>query len=66
MGHLPHGVWSRELFQRLAPLGSDVSLWVQTTGGYGRTVSEVLRGNENINLSIVRQAGVFAFQRFLA
>jgi endonuclease YncB( thermonuclease family) len=66
MAQAPHGARSRELLQRLAPVGAVVSLRVQTTDRYGRSVAEVFRGNENLNLLMVRQGGAFAFQRYLA
>jgi endonuclease YncB( thermonuclease family) len=40
----PHGARPRELLQRLAPVGAEVSLRVQTKDRYGRTVAEVFRG----------------------
>ncbi|MFM9089771.1 MAG: thermonuclease family protein [Cyanobium sp.] len=66
MAQAPYGARSRELLQRLAPVGAEVSLRVKTTDRYGRTVAEVFRGSENLNLSLVRQGGAFAFQRYLA
>lgn len=66
MAQAPHGARARELLQRLAPVGSVVSLRVQTTDRYGRSVAEVFRGNENLNLLMVRQGGAFAFQNYLA
>jgi micrococcal nuclease len=46
MAQAPHGARSRELLQPLPPVGAEVSLRVQTTDRYGRTVAEVFRGSE--------------------
>ncbi|MEB3325288.1 MAG: thermonuclease family protein, partial [Cyanobacteriota bacterium] len=66
MAQAPHGARSRELLKRLAPVGAEVSLRVQTTDRYGRTVAEMFRGGVNLNLLIVHRGGAFAFQRYLA
>ncbi len=57
MAQTPHGPRARQLLQRLVPLGAVVSLRVQTSERYSRSVAEVFRGAENINLAMVRQGG---------
>jgi endonuclease YncB( thermonuclease family) len=49
----PYGAASRQRLQALAPVGSMVSLRPQTTDNYGRTVAEVFRNGQNINLAMV-------------
>ena len=56
---------AREAFQKLAPVGSEVALQVQTTDRYGRSVAEVFRGGANLNLAMVRQGAAFAFRKYL-
>ncbi len=43
-GQQPYGAHARSALQQLAPIGSEVSLRVQTTDRYGRAVAEVIRG----------------------
>jgi endonuclease YncB( thermonuclease family) len=61
----PHGARAREALQQLAPVGAEVTLEVQTTDRYGRSVAEVFRGGENVNLALVRQGAAFAFRKYL-
>jgi endonuclease YncB( thermonuclease family) len=61
----PYGARAREALQQLAPVGSEVTLEVQTTDRYGRSVAEVFRGGENLNLALVRQGAAFAFRKYL-
>jgi endonuclease YncB( thermonuclease family) len=51
----PYGARAREALQRLAPVGTEVALQIQTTDRYGRSVAEVYRGGANLNLGMVRQ-----------
>lgn len=65
MAQRPYGARAREALQQLAPVGSDVALQIQTRDRYGRSVAEVFRGGENLNLAMVRQGAAFAFRRYL-
>ena len=65
MAQKPYGARAREALQQLAPVGSEVALEVQTTDRYGRSVAEVFRGGENLNLALVRQGAAFAFRKYL-
>ena len=65
MGQRPYGAIAREALQRLTPVGSEVVLQIQTTDRYGRSVAEVFRGAENVNLALVRQGAAFAFPKYL-
>ena len=47
-----HGQQSRALLTSLAPVGSNVTLKVVDTDRYGRTVAEIIRGGQNVNLRI--------------
>jgi hypothetical protein len=59
------GPRAREALQQLASVGSEVTLEVQTRDRYGRSVAEVFRGGENLNLALVRQGAAFAFRKYL-
>ena len=61
----PQGGLAREALKRLAPVGSEVSLRPQTTDRYGRTVAEVIRGGENVNLTLVRWGQAFVYEQYL-
>jgi endonuclease YncB( thermonuclease family) len=61
----PYGARAREALQQLAPVGSEVALQIQTRDRYGRSVAEVFRGGENLNLAMVRQGAAFAFRKYL-
>lgn len=65
MDQRPYGAMAREALQRLAPVGSEVVLQIQTTDRYGRSVAEVFRGGENVNLAMVRQGNAFAYLEYL-
>lgn len=65
MAQRPYGSRAREALQRLAPVGSEVALQIQTKDRYGRSVAEVFRGGENLNMAMVSQGAAFAFRRYL-
>lgn len=65
MAQKPYGARAREALQKLAPVGAEVTLEVQTTDRYGRSVAQVFRGGENLNLALVRQGAAFAFRKYL-
>ena len=61
------GARAKAALQTLAPPGSSVTLKVQTTDRYGRTVAEVFRSGapQSINLALVRQGQAFVYGRYL-
>jgi endonuclease YncB( thermonuclease family) len=61
----PYGAASRQRLQ-LAPVGSVVTLRPQTIDKYGRTVAEVFRNGQNVNLAMVASGQVFAYRKYLA
>ena len=65
MAQRPHGQQSRAVLTSLAPVGSQVSLRVQTRDRYGRTVAEVFRGQQNLNVQMVRRGQAFAYRQYL-
>ena len=62
----PYGAASRQRLQELAPVGSVVSLRPQTIDKYGRTVAEVFRNGQNVNLAMVSSGQAFAYRKYLA
>lgn len=61
----PYGPAAREHLQKLAPVGSIVTLKPQTTDRYGRTVAEVIRNGQSVNLAMVRDGHAFAYREYL-
>ena len=61
-----HGQQSRALLASLAPVGADVTLKVVDTDRYGRTVAEISRGGQNVNLRMVRRGQAFAYRQYLS
>ena len=61
----PWGARSTALLKRLTPIGSEVSLRVQTTDQYGRTVAELLNRRGNVNQLMVEAGQAFAYRRYL-
>jgi len=61
----PYGLVSRQHLQKLAPVGSVVTLRAQATDRYGRTVAEVIRRGQNLNLTMVREGQAFAYRQYL-
>jgi micrococcal nuclease len=66
MAQGPYGEQSRALLASLAPVGSDVTLKVVDTDRYGRTVAEIIRGGQNLNLRMVRRGQAFAYRQYLS
>ena len=62
----PYGAASRQRQQELAPVGSAVTLRPQTIDKYGRTVAEVFRNGQNVNLAMVSSGAAFAYRKYLA
>ena len=61
----PWGARSAALLKQLTPVGSEVSLKVQTTDRYGRTVAELLNRLGNVNQLMVEAGQAFAYRRYL-
>jgi len=66
MAQSPYGEQSRALLTSLAPVGSEISLKVVATDRYGRTVAEIIRGGQNVNLRMVRRGQAFAYRQYLS
>ena len=66
MAQSPYGEQSRALLTSLAPVGSNVTLKVVDTDRYGRTVAEILRGGQNVNLRMVRRGQAIAYRQYLS
>ena len=64
MAQRPAGPAARAALQQLLPVGSPVTLAVQTTDRYGRTVAEVV-GEINLNLVMVEDGQAFAYRHYL-
>ena len=62
----PWGAEARRQLQQLALVGSTVSLRLQATDRYGRTVAEIFRGGQSVNLALVRSGAAFAYRQYLA
>ena len=62
----PYGAASRQRLQELAPVGSAVKLRPQTIDKYGRTVAEMFRNCQNVNLAMVRSGRAFAYRNYLS
>ncbi len=56
---------STALLKQLTPVGSEVTLRVQTTDRYGRTVAELLNHRGNVNQLMVEGGQAFAYRRYL-
>ena len=61
----PWGARSTALLKQLTPVGSEVSLKVQTMDHYGRTVAELLNRRGNVNQLMVKAGQAFAYRRYL-
>ena len=61
------GARAKAALKNLAPPGASVTLKVQTTDRYGRTVAEVFRSGapQPINLVLVRQGHAFVYGAYL-
>lgn len=62
----PYGAASREWLRRLVPVGSEVVLRVSTTDRYGRTVADVFRKGQSVNLAMVASGQAFAYRNYLS
>ncbi|WP_115080560.1 thermonuclease family protein [Synechococcus sp. N32] len=61
----PWGPRSTAFLKQLTPVGSEVTLRVQTTDRYGRTVAELLNRRGNVNQLMVGAGQAFAYRRYL-
>ena len=61
----PWGARSTAFLRQLTPVGSEVTLRVQTTDRYGRTVAELLNRRGNVNQLMVEAGQAFAYRRYL-
>ena len=61
----PWGPRSTAFLKQLTPVGSEVTLRVQTTDRYGRTVAELLNHRGNVNQLMVGAGQAFAYRRYL-
>ena len=66
MAQGPYGEQSRALLTSLPPIGSEVSLKVVDTDRYGRSVAEISRGGQNLNLRMLRRGQAFAYRQYLS
>lgn len=62
----PYGAASRERLQQLAPIGSEVAVRPQTIDRYGRTVAELSRNGQSLNLAMVSSGQAFAYRKYLS
>ncbi len=60
----PYGMASRNQLKALLPLGSTVSLRVQSVDRYGRSVAEVI-GKGIVNLAMVQSGQAFVYRQYL-
>jgi endonuclease YncB( thermonuclease family) len=66
MAQAPYGQKAREAVQALLPVGSTVTLKVQSKDRYGRTVAEVFTADgRNAGLTLVQQGHAFAYRQYL-
>ena len=61
----PWGARSTALLKQLMPVGSEVSLKVQTTDRYGRTIAELLNHRGNVNQLMVKAGQALAYRQYL-
>ena len=62
----PYGERSRDFLKKMLPLGTKVTLRIQTIDRYGRSVAEVFTKRGNINESIIEQGHGFVYRRYLS
>ena len=62
----PYGERSRDFLRNMLPIGTKVTLRVQTIDRYGRSVAEVFTKRGNINESIIEQGHGFVYRRYLS
>ena len=62
----PHGIRSRDFLQKMLPLGTKITLRIQTKDRYGRSIAEVFTEQGNINQSIIEQGHGFVYRQYLS
>ena len=62
----PYGERSRAFLKKILPLGTKVTLRIQTIDRYGRSVAEVFTKKGNINESMIEQGHGFVYRRYLS
>ena len=62
----PHGSRSKDFLKKMLPVGTKVTLRIQTIDRYGRPVAEVFTKKGNINESIIEQGHGFVYRRYLS
>ena len=62
----PYGARSRNFLKELIPLGTKVSLHIQATDRYGRSIAEVYAGKKNINQLMIMQGHGFVYRQYLS
>ena len=62
----PQGMAAREALKRLMPVGTQVSIRPQKVDRFGRTVAEIFRGRQNMNLELVRSGHAFVYEQYIA
>lgn len=65
MAQAPWGQQSANRLQQLLPIGQTVRLRVIDRDQYGRTVAEVFKGNQSVNLQIVREGMAVVYRQYL-
>ena len=62
---VPWGGQSSQHLEKLAPVGQEVQLRVVDVDGNGRTVAEVYRRNQSVNLQMVRDGQAVVYRQYL-
>ena len=62
----PYGMESRQVLQKLLPIGAEVTVRTKATDRYGRTVGEILKGSTNINQSLVGSGNAFVYWQYIS
>jgi len=57
---------SRQVLQKLLPIGAEVTVRTKATDRYGRTVGEILKGSTNINQSLVVSGDAFVYWQYIS
>ena len=61
----PYGNDARQALEADLPIGTEISLRTKASDRYGRTVAEVLRGNTNINQTLVAAGAAFVYWQYI-
>ena len=60
------GETSRNRLKALLPMGTPVTLWVVDQDQYGRTVAEVFKGSQSINLVMVQEGQAVIYREYFS